>query len=126
MANGTQQVPTTRSRILTRPRSEWSARTTPSSSECDIHPTGTWRAQITMSAQDNEQQTIAEQAVTLKARIERWLGSERLRPEVARIDVLDGRIAVFITCSSRCKHRLRRAFPDLETTSGATRVAHLT
>lgn len=127
MGQGTQAPVQVRPRIhQIRPRSEWPDRTATQPNGHTTHPTGTWRAQLTMTARNDGKRTITEQTQALQARIERWLGEQHLRSEVARIDPLEGRIAVFITCSSRCKHRLRTAFPDLESTSGATRVSHMT
>lgn len=124
MAHGMQERTPPRPRI-TRPRSEWSVRAERPNGD-SAHPTGNWRAQITVSARNDRKRTIAQQTTALQERIRQWLRQEQLDAEVARIDPLDGRIAVLVTCSSRCKHLLRTAFPDLETTSGAIRVAHLT
>ncbi|MBI4434229.1 hypothetical protein HY635_00180 [Candidatus Uhrbacteria bacterium] len=92
----------------------------------DRHPTGNWRARITLAGTDDRQRSVAQQTAALQERIERWLTVEGLHAEVGRIEPFDGRVTVIVTCSSRCKHRLRTAFPDLEVTSGDLRVAHCT
>lgn len=129
MAHGTQaQEHTGRHRIIppNRSRNGHNARPTEEPDGDDRHPTGNWRARVTIETTNDRQRTIAQQTAALQERIERWLTTERLLPEVARFEPFEGRVALVLTCSSRCKHRLRTAFPDLEVTSGDLRVAHCT
>lgn len=125
MANGTQALVRMNSRriVPSRPGHEWPARTAPPNGD-SAHPTGNWRARITIAGTNDRIRPIVQQTAVLRERIERWLTVEGLLPEVARIEAFEGRVTVIVTCSSRCKHRLRTAFPDLEVTSGDLRVAH--
>lgn len=129
MAHGTQaQEHTGRHRIIPPGRSRNGHGTRPAA-EPDgdgRHPTGNWRARVTIEATSDRQRTVEQQTATLQERIERWLTVEGLHAEVARFEPFEGRVALVLTCSSRCKHRLRTAFPDLEVTSGDLRVAHFT
>lgn len=128
MGQGTQaSVTQTRPRInQIRPRNEWPDRAATQPNGLAAHPTGNWRARITIAGTDDRQRSIAQQTAALRERIERWLRQEQLHAEVAQIDPFENRVTVVVTCSSRCKHRLRTAFPDLEATSGDLRVAHCT
>lgn len=129
MAYGTQvREHTGRHRIIPpgRSRNGHGARPTAEPNGDDRHPTGNWRARVTIAGTNDRQWPIAQQTMALQERIERWLTTERLLPEVARFEPFEGRVALVLTCSSRCKHRLRNAFPDLEVTSGDLRVAHFT
>ncbi|MDP3771147.1 MAG: hypothetical protein Q8R16_02525 [bacterium] len=128
MAYGTQGlVHTGRHRIIppSRPRN---GRVEPAAEPNGnaTHPTGNWRARITLAGTNDRKRSVAQQTTALQERIERWLTAEGLHAEVGRIEPFEGRVTVIITCSSRCKHRLRTAFPDLVATSGDLRVAHCT
>lgn len=129
MAYGTQaQEHTGRHRIIqpSRSRNGHGARPTAEPDGDARHPTGNWRARVTIGARNDRHRTIEQQTVALQGRIERWLEQERLHVEVARFEPFEGRVALVLTCSSRCKQRLRTAFDDLEVTSGDLRVAHCT
>ncbi len=128
MAYGSQGlVHTGRHRIIppNRPRNERAEPAAEPNGDAR-HPTGNWRARITLAGTDDRQRSVAHQTAALQERIERWLTDEGLHAEVGRFEPFEGRVAVIVTCSSRCKHRLRNAFPDLEATSGDLRVAHCT
>lgn len=132
MAYGTQaQEHTGRHRIIPPGRSRNGNGTRPAK-ETDgdaRHPTGNWRARVTIAGTNDRQRTIEQQTTALQERIARWLTVEGLHSEVARFEPFEGRVALVLTCSSRCKHRLRTAFQDsqdLEVTSGDARVEHFT
>lgn len=129
MAHGTQaQEYAGRHRIIppSRPRNGHNARPAAEPDGDARHPTGNWRARVTIAGPNDRRRTIEQQTAALQERIVRWLTVEGLHSEVARFEPFEGRVALVLTCSSRCKHRLRTAFPDLEVTSGDLRVAHCT
>jgi hypothetical protein len=125
MTNGPQapssREHTGRHRIFppSRPQNERHATAEPNHEPA--HPTGNWRAQITIAERHDHRSTIGQQTAKLHERIVRWLTVEGLCAEVARFEPIPDRVALVVTCSSRCKHRLRAAFrgaEDLEVTSG--------